>query len=99
MHNNAQVIAVAWPTLQDVTQDAILRDRIARPKSLTPRQMEVAQLVAAGRDDHEIADELSLAPGTISHYVRQICVRRRLFGRSEIAAWLAAEAAEEHPTQ
>jgi DNA-binding CsgD family transcriptional regulator len=56
--------------------------------------MEVAQLVAAGLNNKQIAARLSLAPGTISQYLRHIYMRLRLSKRSQIAQWLAANAPE-----
>jgi DNA-binding CsgD family transcriptional regulator len=61
--------------------------------------MEVAQLVAAGLNNKEIAARLSLAPGTVSQYMRRIYMRLRLSKRSEIAQWLAAQATEQRPTE
>lgn len=39
---------------------------------LTPREKEILQLMANGRDNHEIADRLSLALQTVKNHVSQI---------------------------
>jgi DNA-binding NarL/FixJ family response regulator len=89
MHN-PRVNSVAWPTTEVVARHEVA----ARQQSLTPRLIEVAQLMAAGLDNKAIAARLSLAPGTISQYMRQIYMRLRLSKRSQIAQWLASEATE-----
>jgi DNA-binding CsgD family transcriptional regulator len=64
-------------------------DVMARPKILSPRLLEVALLVATGLTDKQMAVQLSLAPNTISSYVRRICEKLGLHRRSEIATWVA----------
>ena len=54
---------------------------------LTPRQREIAALVARGYDNQRIADELSSTRGTISNHLQSIRARLRVRGREEIAAW------------
>jgi DNA-binding NarL/FixJ family response regulator len=65
-----------------------MRDRTALP----PRLMEVTQLVAAGHSDKEIGIRLSLAPSTVSTYLRSILWRLRRTRRSQLAQWVAARA-------
>jgi DNA-binding CsgD family transcriptional regulator len=52
--------------------------------------MEVAQLVAVGHSNKEIGIRLSLAPSTVSNYLRYILWRLRLSRRSQLAQWVAA---------
>ena len=59
--------------------------------TLTPRQHEIAQLVAAGLTNHEIADRLGLAPGTVSQHISNILWCLRLTRRRQIAAWIIEE--------
>jgi DNA-binding CsgD family transcriptional regulator len=58
---------------------------------LTPREREVALLVADGLKNMLIARRLGIAPGTVNTYVQQIKGRLQLAGRSEIAAWIVAD--------
>jgi DNA-binding NarL/FixJ family response regulator len=52
---------------------------------LTPREREVAGLVAAGCSNKEIARRLGLTLGTVKHYVHQILDKTGLRGRVAIA--------------
>ena len=55
--------------------------------TLTPRQYEIAQLVAAGLSNREIAARLSLAPGTVGEHISNILWCLRLTRRRQIASW------------
>ncbi|PRY43260.1 putative ATPase [Geodermatophilus tzadiensis] len=57
---------------------------------LTPRQREVAELVAQGLTDREIASRLVISPRTAESHVEQILARLGFRSRAEIAAWTAA---------
>jgi DNA-binding NarL/FixJ family response regulator len=66
--------------------------------SLTPREREIAQLVAAGLSNKEIARQLCLSVGTVKHYVHQILDKTGLRGRVAIAtAAQATPSAEPAP--
>jgi DNA-binding CsgD family transcriptional regulator len=54
---------------------------------LTAREFEVAQLVAAGLTNRQIADQLVLAPKTISAHITHILTKLGAARRAEIAAW------------
>jgi predicted ATPase/DNA-binding CsgD family transcriptional regulator len=56
---------------------------------LTPRQLEVAALVARGLTDREIAARLVISPRTAESHVEQILTRLGFRSRAEIAAWSA----------
>ncbi|TFV73317.1 LuxR family transcriptional regulator [Blastococcus sp. CT_GayMR19] len=60
--------------------------------ALTPRQREVAALVARGLTDREIADRLVISPRTAESHVEQILTRLGFRSRAEIAAWTAERA-------
>ncbi|MGY1712572.1 ATP-binding protein [Geodermatophilus sp. SYSU D00758] len=62
-------------------------DQPAEP--LTPRQCEVADLVAQGLTDRQIAARLVISPRTAESHVEQILVRLGVRSRAEIAAWAA----------
>jgi DNA-binding NarL/FixJ family response regulator len=46
----------------------------ARP-TLTPRQLEVVQLIARGLTGHEIAEELGVRPKTVENYKQRVFAR------------------------
>jgi DNA-binding CsgD family transcriptional regulator/tetratricopeptide (TPR) repeat protein len=54
---------------------------------LSAREFEVSQLVAAGLTNRQIADQLVLAPKTISAHVEHILTKLGAARRTEIAAW------------
>ena len=56
---------------------------------LSAREFEVAQLVAAGLTNPQIAQHLVLAPKTISAHVSHILAKLAVTRRAEIAAWCA----------
>jgi DNA-binding CsgD family transcriptional regulator len=56
---------------------------------LSEREYEVAQLVAAGLTNRQIAQQLVLAPKTISAHVTHILTKLGAGRRAEIAAWCA----------
>jgi predicted ATPase/DNA-binding CsgD family transcriptional regulator len=58
--------------------------------SLTRRQSEVAQLVAQGLTDREIAARLSISIRTAESHVEQILARLAFRSRAQIAAWVAS---------
>jgi signal transduction histidine kinase len=55
--------------------------------ALTPRQREIAGLLARGLPNAEIAQQLVLTPGTVANHVASILQRLELDSRTQIAAW------------
>jgi non-specific serine/threonine protein kinase len=55
---------------------------------LTPRQREVAALVAGGLTNMEIAERLVLTPGTVANHVESILRRLGYRSRTQVAALL-----------
>ncbi len=65
------------------------RPQPAEPwRPLSEREYEVAQLVAAGLTNRQIAQQLVLAPKTISAHVTHILAKLGAARRTEIAAWV-----------
>ena len=56
---------------------------------LTPRQREVAALIAAGRSNREIAERLVLSERTVANHVQAILDRLGADRRSQVAAWVS----------
>jgi DNA-binding CsgD family transcriptional regulator len=54
---------------------------------LTVREFEVAQLIAAGMTNAELASELAISPKTASAHVEHILAKLGVARRTEIAAW------------
>jgi DNA-binding NarL/FixJ family response regulator len=57
--------------------------------TLTRRQREVAQLVAQGLTDREVAARLSISIRTAESHVEQILARLGFRSRAQVAAWAA----------
>jgi predicted ATPase/DNA-binding CsgD family transcriptional regulator len=57
--------------------------------SLTPREIEVLQLLAGRATDREIAVELSISPRTVMHHVARIIAKLGVANRRDAAALVA----------
>jgi DNA-binding NarL/FixJ family response regulator len=57
---------------------------------LTPRERQVARLVAAGRSNKEIAAELVISQRTAENHVEHILAKLGFTSRAQLAAWVAA---------
>jgi non-specific serine/threonine protein kinase len=61
------------------------------PDVLTPRQREVALLVARGLTNRQVAAELMLSEHTVATHVRQTLKKLGFQSRTEVAAWITEE--------
>jgi DNA-binding CsgD family transcriptional regulator len=61
----------------------------ALPTTLTRRERQVAALVAAGRTNKSIAEELFISPATAARHVANILGKLGFSSRAQIAAWAA----------
>jgi DNA-binding CsgD family transcriptional regulator len=66
---------------------------------LTPREREVAALVAAGWTDREVARELGISERTAENHVRHILAKLGGHSRARIAQWAAAHGLGGGPRQ
>src|SRR5437899_9684319 len=55
---------------------------------LTPRERDVAVLIAHGLSNRGIARELVLTEGTAANHVRRILLRLHFDSRAQVAAWV-----------
>jgi len=60
------------------------------PHGLTPRELEVLRLVAAGRSNREIAAALVISEHTVARHVQNIFVKLRVSSRTAVAAFAFA---------
>ena len=63
----------------------------APPSSLTRRERQITALVARGRSNKAIAEELSISPTTAARHVANILAKLGFTSRTQIAAWVAGQ--------
>jgi DNA-binding CsgD family transcriptional regulator len=59
--------------------------------ALTPREREVAQLIARGFSNRQIAEALVISEGTARSHVAHILARLGARSRTQVAAWVVAD--------
>jgi predicted ATPase/DNA-binding CsgD family transcriptional regulator len=60
----------------------------ASSSGLTPRELEVAALIASGRSNKAIAAELVISPATVARHIANIMSKLGFRNRAHIAAWI-----------
>ena len=67
-----------------------LRGRLrASGPALSPRENQVAELIAAGRSNKQIGTQLFLSERTVENHVRSILDKLGFSSRTQVAAWFA----------
>ena len=66
---------------------AIARSLIEAAPELTPRELDVVELVATGKANKEIADRLSISERTARSHVSSILSKLSLESRTQLALW------------
>lgn len=66
-----------------------LRAGTRQARALTPREMEIAKMVAEGLTSREIADAMHISSRTADNHVQHILDKLDLRSRSQIATWVA----------
>ena len=60
--------------------------------TLTPREREIAGLIARGLSNRAIADELVISQATVARHVANILTKLGFSSRAQVAAWMARQA-------
>ena len=60
----------------------------AEEKLLTPRELEIATLIARGCSNREISNELVIAVSTAERHVANILAKLDLTSRTQLATWV-----------
>jgi DNA-binding NarL/FixJ family response regulator len=66
------------------------------PSTLTPREREVAELVAQGLSNREVADRLVLSERTVESHVRNMLTKTGLRSRTELTRWVLQDEVGTH---
>jgi RNA polymerase sigma factor (sigma-70 family) len=75
---------LAAQVLRRVSQE-LSREVSSVPERLTPRESDVIQLVAKGMTNRQIADTLSISPGTVKIHVERIIGKLGVSDRTQAA--------------
>ncbi len=82
----------AWPGWRRDRAEAFQRRLLGSTGrsggDLTPREMEVAELIAQGLTNSQLAERLFISPKTAAVHVSNILTKLGLSGRAEVAAWV-----------
>ena len=81
------------PVTPRVPQPRAAGDPTADPAVLTPREREIAALIARGLSNRAIGDELYITPATVARHVANMMTKLGFNTRAQIAAWVARQAA------
>jgi pimeloyl-ACP methyl ester carboxylesterase/DNA-binding CsgD family transcriptional regulator len=76
-----------WQSVLDAVL-SFLAGQAEQPPQLTARELEVAELVAAGLTNQAIASRLSVAPRTAEAHLENIRRKLKVRSRAQIAAWV-----------
>ena len=76
-------------TLSRVATTGLANDHV--PDRLAPRELQVARLAAAGRNNAEIAQELGIARETVKQTLGRVYSKLDVSGRAQMAATLVAQ--------
>ncbi|MDR7555277.1 MAG: tetratricopeptide repeat protein [Armatimonadota bacterium] len=83
--------------LAEEPEPAATPARRRAPGPLSPRELEVAELIARGMTNQEIARALYVSAGTVATHVQHILSKLGFSSRAQIAAWAAARGAPRGP--
>jgi DNA-binding NarL/FixJ family response regulator len=67
------------------------------PDGLSPREVEVLRLLAAGKGNRDIADTLCISLNTVATHVRNILSKTGAANRTEAAAYAIRQGLLPHP--
>ncbi len=67
-----------------------LADRPTSPGGLTPRERQVAALIATGSTNRQIAQTLHISSGTAGRHVANIFLKLDFHARAQLASWYAS---------
>jgi pimeloyl-ACP methyl ester carboxylesterase/DNA-binding CsgD family transcriptional regulator len=85
---DAEIEAVdAFLRSADTRRGPVREDAAPRPSGLTPRETEVLRLIAAGRTNREISDELVLSVRTVARHITNVYAKIGARSKAEATAY------------
>lgn len=88
------VLACALQQPPEKPQEKPLARAVSEAAPLTPRELQVARLIAEGRSNREIAAELVISQRTAENHVEHILTKLGFTSRAQVAVWAAASQAD-----
>ncbi len=79
--------AVAVKVMQRVRREPVGRPPPHKTSLLTPREVEVTNMLAQGLTNQEIAQKLVVAESTVKSHIRNVLRKTQTHNRAEIVAW------------
>lgn len=90
-----QLGAMPWADLAaaelDATGETVARRGESRLAALTPQELQIAQLLGAGRTTREAATALFLSPKTVEYHLRHVYLKLDVHSRGELAEAIAEQ--------
>ena len=80
-------VVVAALAASDTELDTTALGSPAYPNDLTEREVEVLRLVATGKSNRDIGEELFITPNTVANHVKNILSKTASANRTEAAAF------------
>jgi DNA-binding CsgD family transcriptional regulator len=77
--------------LEPIARLAARLDGSTRVSVLSPREDEVARLVAQGLTNREIGQQLFISERTAQNHVQHVLTKLGFTNRAQIAGWVAAQ--------
>jgi len=90
--SDGQVVFPHYLAKQAGSADGEASDAELLARQLTPREIEVLQLLAEGAASQEIADRLAVSPNTVRTHVQGILTKLQVHSRLEAAAFAVRHA-------
>lgn len=90
VHVSPKIAAALIERLSELAQMfASLESSVVEEAGLTPRELQVLDLIGKGKTNQEIADQLVIEVGTVKNHVHSILDKLNVSSRSEAASYLA----------
>lgn len=92
-NTDGPTLELAWSDAHSPSTEDV--EAAERPAALTPRELEVAKLVALGLTNAEIGGRLGISAGTARVHIERILSKLGLTSRVQIATWIVRNTGDE----